>query len=488
MPPEITPSSDEPRLCACDILVVGAYAGDGGFALTQSGADIDRAMDQRLSSYLQSSGFTAKPGEVVALPSFGAIEAPAVAVAGLGPKEQLGTAEVRRAAAASARRLSDRKVVASTLHEVGDGPTEEAAAEGFSLGSYRFSSYKTEPHPSKLETVRFLRADADGLKKGTLFAAATLLARDLINEPPSSLTPQTFAERAEEMASSQDLDCTTWDENELAERGFGGLLAVGKGSEQPPRLIQLRYSPSDARGKVAIIGKGVTFDSGGLSLKDAKNMEDMKTDMSGAAAVIGAMSALARLGSSVEVLGIVPATENMPGGGAVRPGDVITHHGGVTSEVLNTDAEGRLILADALSFASEASPEAIVDVATLTGSIVGALGRTCTGLFANDDSLAEELEKAADAAGERMWRMPLFDDYAKELDSPVADIKNIGSRYGGSILAALFLKKFVSRTQPWAHLDIAGTSTVESDTDESPRGGTGVATRTLLTWIEGRSE
>ncbi|MBA3431336.1 MAG: leucyl aminopeptidase [Actinobacteria bacterium] len=491
MPLEITSSTEEPLTSACDTLVVGAFADDKSFSLSPSGTEVDAAMDKRLSAYLRSSGFKAAPGEVAVVPAFGALEAVSIAVAGLGPKENVAAAEVRRAAGASARRLSQRKVVASTLHEAGDGATGKAAAEGYLLGSYRFTKYKSEPHPSELETVKCLAADEQGVAKGAVYAAATLLARDLINEPPSSLWPDELARRAEHIASDEGLDCTIWDENDLAERGFGGLLTVGQGSARPPRLIQLRYTPSgakNAKSKVCIIGKGVTFDSGGLSLKDAKNMEHMKTDMSGSAAVIGALSALARLAPSVEVIGIVAATENMPGPGAVKPGDVITHYGGVTSEVLNTDAEGRLILADALAFASRESPDAIVDVATLTGSILGALGRMCTGLFANNDDLANELQSAATSAGERMWRMPLFDDYASELDSPVADIKNIGSRYGGAILAALFLKKFVGEDVSWAHLDIAGTSMVETDTDESPRGGTGVATRTFLSWIEDLSK
>ncbi|MDQ4144727.1 MAG: leucyl aminopeptidase, partial [Actinomycetota bacterium] len=315
---------------------------------------------------------------------------------------------------------------------------------------------------------------------------ATLTARELTNEPASALWPEVLAERAREVAEVAGLECTLLDENELAERGFGGLLAVAQGSTRPPRLIELRYKPENPLGHVAIVGKGVTFDSGGLSLKDAKSMETMKTDMGGGAAVIGAMGALPRLDVRVEVTAVVPTTENMPSGSAVKPGDVITHYGGKTSEVLNTDAEGRLILADALAYVSEQRPDAIVDVATLTGAMMVALGKKAAGYFANDDGLAAEIERAAGTAGERVWRMPLFDDYRSDLDSDVADIKNIGTRFGGAIFAALYLGDFIGDGISWGHLDIAGPGRAESDYDEVTKGASGFAARTLVAWLESR--
>ena len=277
------------------------------------------------------------------------------------------------------------------------------------------------------------------------------------------------------------------DENDLAARRFGGLLGVGKGSDSPPRLIELHYVPASPSGKVTLIGKGITFDSGGLSMKSPDQMEDMKTDMSGAAAVIGAMSALRDLGVGVEVAGIVAAAENMVSGRAIKPGDVIRHYGGTTSEVLNTDAEGRLVLADALALASERKPEAIVDVATLTGSMVIALGLRAAGIFCDDDGLRNSLLSAAEAAGERFWWMPIYRDYREQLESEVADIKNVATKWGGAIFAANFLREFVDPAIPWAHLDIAGPARAEEDLYEVTKGGTGIATRTLMTWLESRS-
>lgn len=311
-----------------------------------------------------------------------------------------------------------------------------------------------------------------------------MLARDLINEPAGTLTPEALARRAQEIADVEGLECTVLDETAIAERGLNGISTVAKGSGVPPRFIELGYRPEAPVAKVALVGKGVTFDSGGLSMKDPKSMETMKTDMSGAAAVIAAMSVLKRLAVRAEVTAYVPAVENMPSGNAVKPGDVIEHYGGNTSEVLNTDAEGRLILGDALALASEADPDAIVDVATLTGSIMIALGRDMIGLFSNDDELAASIDRAADRAGELIWRMPLHRDYRKQLDSEVADFKNVGTRYGGSIVAALFLNEFVPAGTPWVHLDIAGPARSESDDDDGPKGGTGSATRTLIAWLE----
>ncbi|MDQ3983396.1 MAG: leucyl aminopeptidase, partial [Actinomycetota bacterium] len=295
-----------------------------------------------------------------------------------------------------------------------------------------------------------------------------------------------LARRAREVADVAGLSFTVWDEKELARRGFGGLLGVAQGSAQPPRFVQLHHRPDNPRAKVVLVGKGITYDSGGLSLKDAKSMETMKTDMSGAAAVIGAMGAVGRIRPDVEVLGLVPTTENMPGGGAIKPGDVIRHYGGKTVEVLNTDAEGRLVLADALAFASEQEPDVIVDVATLTGAIMVALGTRAAGLFCNDDALAQELIDAGAQEGERLWRMPLIDDYAQDIESDVADLKNIsGARWGGAIVAAVFLQQFVGEGISWAHLDIAGAARAEGAAAEISKGGTGTAARTLVSWVEG---
>lgn len=487
MPPQLVRTDEPLEQVSCDALVVGAVAGDDSGALVDDRPD--RVLDGFLSQHLRDVSFKAKLGDVTILPIQQRIAARSVAIVGLGERSQLDATALRRAAGAAVRRLADRAVVATNLNEViSSDEGAGATGEGFLLGCYRFVAYKSDPKPSRLERVLMLgNPSTDALDRATAVAEATWLARDLTNEPASTLTPESLATMASDMAGGSGLECTVYDENALAERGFGGILGVNQGSIKPPRLIQLRHAPSSPKGKVVLVGKGITFDSGGLSLKDAKNMETMKTDMAGAAAVIGAMNALSRLDIGLEVLALVPATENMPGGNAIKPGDVIKHYGGRTSEVLNTDAEGRLVLADAVAFACEQEPDAIVDVATLTGAIMVALGKKATGLFSNNDALREELATAAAKAGERVWPMPLYDDYRSDLESEVADIKNTGPRWGGAINAALFIRDFLKDGVPWAHLDIAGPSRADGDYDENVKGGTGVGTRTLLAFLEGRS-
>ena len=484
--PQLVAVTEDAATLACDALVVGAFKDAGSFSLDKTATALDEADGGRLTNWLRSSGFKAGPGEVAILPSANESPASALAVVGLGDRSKVDAATLRKAAGSAARRLSERAVVGVALHSNvagADGPT----AEGLLLGTYRFTAYKSEAKTSKLQRLLFVDADESALERAAIVAEATWNARDLTNEPPSNMTPDTLAERARAIGDVCGFQCSVWTEKELTDHGFGGLLGVSSGSNVPPRFIQMHYTPGGTTKKVALIGKGVTFDSGGLSLKDAANMETMKTDMGGAAAVIGAMAAISKLKPAIEVIAFVPTTENMPSGTAIKPGDVLKHYGGKTTEVLNTDAEGRLILADALVFASEQKPDAIVDVATLTGSIMVALGKKATGLFANDDALADELLAASHAAGEIVWRMPLYDMYSKELESEVADMKNVGSRWGGAIIAALFLREFVGDGIAWAHLDIAGAARAESDYDENTKGGTGVAVRTLTAWVEQRA-
>lgn len=483
--PQITTSEDPAQTIACDVLVVGATSEEGGTKISDGAAALDDALDGYLSE-LSSTGFKSKVGEVALVPTFGRVAAQVVAVVGLGNHEEVDASRARRAAGSAARRLSDHSEVASLLGEGIEGGSE-AAAEGFLLGSYTFDGYKKEPTPSKIQRLIVLGGDAADLERASAVAEGVRLARDLTNEPASVLTPAVLADRARELADISGLEIEVLGPRQLEEGGFGGILGVAKGSRQEPRLIHLRYLPENPTDKVAIVGKGVTFDSGGLSLKDAKGMETMKTDMAGSAATLGAMSALRRLGVTSEVHAFIPATENMPGGDAIKPGDVITHRGGRTTEVMNTDAEGRLILADALAYAAEHEPDAIVDLATLTGAIMVALGRKATGVFSNDDDLRNALVAAGEAAGERMWPMPLYQDYISDLKSEVADLKNSGARWGGSIIAGLFLERSVPDGTPWAHLDIAGASRAESHYDEVTQGGTGVGVRTLLKWLEGRA-
>ncbi|MEA2498143.1 MAG: leucyl aminopeptidase [Actinomycetota bacterium] len=485
--PQITSTTDPATGVTCDALVVGAYSKEEGIELTDQASEVDGVLGGVLAK-LADAGFKAKLGEVAIVPSTGNVAATSVAVVGLGKKEKLGASEMRRAAGNAGRRLADRSSIAWALPASADGnDLTEVTAEGSVLGSYRFTTYKSDAKPSKLASMTFVGGDAAAAERGVVKAEAATLARDLINEPASTLTPTALADRAKELAHSSDLVAKVWGPAELQERGFGGLLGVSRGSEEEPRFIQLRYVPAEPKGKIVLVGKGVTYDTGGYSLKPPGSMEQMKTDMSGAATVIGVMSVLGRLGINLEVVGLVPATENMVSGKAIKPGDVITHYGGKTTEVMNTDAEGRLILADALVFASEQEPDAVVDLATLTGSMVVALGKKATGVFSNNDELWSELRTASDTVGELTWRMPLWSDMMSELDSEIADYKNVGSRYGGAITAAVFLQEFVSKDVAWAHLDIAGPARSDNDKDDLSKGGSGVGVRTLIEWLQSRS-
>jgi leucyl aminopeptidase len=309
---------------------------------------------------------------------------------------------------------------------------------------------------------------------------AVALARDLVNEPPGTMTPRALADVAAEIAQRPELELTVWDEDAIADERLGGLMGVARGSAEPARLIRLVYDPPGARSSIAFVGKGITFDSGGLSIKTADGMETMKTDMSGAAAVLAAMSVLPALAPKVRVTAIVPASENMPGGRATKPGDVLRIRNGKTVEVLNTDAEGRLVLADGLSLAVEAGVDAIVDLATLTGACVVALGRKIAGLMGNHPGWVEQVRAAGERSGEPSWPLPLYEDYRKLIDSDVADVKNISSgRWAGTLTAGLFLKEFVG-DMPWAHLDIAGPARSEENDGIFQRGGTGFGVRTLV--------
>ena len=398
-------------------------------------------------------------------------------------------AAMRRAGAAVGRRAAPgRPLVTSAL--LGK-PAEAAQAfiVGLLLGSYRFSQARRDTVPGEAE-VRLLVAgpgeQADVLTAARTVADAVALARDLTNTPSGLKTPAWLAGKAVAVAGGCGLTARVWEAGELAAHGFGGLVAVGSGSAHPPCLIELGYRPARWHRHVVLAGKGITFDSGGLSLKPTDGMKLMKTDMAGGAAVIAVMSALGRLGVASRVTGFVAAAENMPSGSALKPGDVITHFGGRTTEVLNTDAEGRLVLADVLAYADAVlQPDVMVDIATLTGAVRVALGTQTGALYATDERLAGDLLAAASASGEALWRMPLVDDYRDALDSAVADLANVphGSRTrAGSIDAALFLREFTGG-RPWAHLDIAGAARSAADDGENTKGGTGYSTRLLLAWL-----
>ncbi|MFI6904223.1 leucyl aminopeptidase [Nonomuraea sp. NPDC050394] len=384
---------------------------------------------------------------------------------------------LRKAAAALTRRAKGRDTLTVVVPD-GDGA---AFAEAALLAAYSFK-VTSSPGKKPVSALVFAGADEQAVRRGEIVAQAVALARDLANTPSSVKSPAWLAERAGE----QGVPVRVWDEKELRAGGFGGILAVGQGSANPPRLIQLSYDPPGATRHVVLVGKGITFDSGGLSLKPSDNMKVQKTDMAGGAVVIAAVSALAKLGAKVRVTGLVAAAENMPSGSAQRPSDVITHYGGRTVEVLNTDAEGRLVLADALAYADDTlAPDALVDIATLTGAISVALGRSVGAVYATSEELAGELLGAGQASEDRLWRMPLIDDYAPALESSIADLANVevGSRFGaGSITAALFLREFAGK-RPWAHLDVAGVGRSTVDEGVLTKGATGFGVRLLVEWL-----
>ena len=426
-----------------------------------------------------------EPGEVVSLPLPGGPGAgpERVLLAGVGGGSP---ADLRKAGAAVGRRArkDPRLVLDLTGLDLGPGALR-ALVEGLLLATYGFS-LKQDAEARALEEVVLVAAGAqEEVETAVVTATAAAVARDLVNTPPREASPQWLAERAQELCA--DLAVRVRDESELRAEGFGGVIGVGQGSPRPPRFVEVAYDGGGHR-SVVLVGKGITFDTGGLSLKPNDGMLAMKTDMAGAAAVLATVRAVADLGLPLRVTALLPLAENMPSGSAQRPGDVLRQYGGRTVEVLNTDAEGRLVLADALVYADrDLQADVVVDVATLTGAMPVALGRRIAGMFASDDELAGQLERAADASGERLWRLPLVEDYRHALDSPVADLRNIGDPklklQGGSITAALFLREFTGG-RPWAHLDIAGAGRVEADEDELVKGGTGYGVRLLVHWLE----
>jgi leucyl aminopeptidase len=363
------------------------------------------------------------------------------------------------------------------------GPPEAAGAfvEGFVLGAYRYEDGRRRLPPRRLQELVVVGADEAAVERGRVLGEATARARTWVNTPARDMTPSRLGEEASTLAAAHGLECEVWHEDRITAEGLGGLGGVASGAVEPARLIRLAYRPEGATAHVALVGKGITFDSGGLSLKTAAGMMTMKDDMGGAAAVLNATVAAAELGLPVAVTAWVAATENMPSGTAIRPGDVLTARNGTTIEVLNTDAEGRLVLADALSLAAESEPDAIVDVATLTGAQVTALGHDVAGLMANDDGLADAVVAAGARAGEPAWRLPLVASYRRDIDSTVADIKNVSAKSpaAGTIIAGLFLQEFVGDRR-WAHLDIAGPAWRDADDDHLTKGGTGWGVRTLV--------
>ncbi|MFF8318352.1 leucyl aminopeptidase [Streptomyces bobili] len=484
-----------------DAIVIGVVKGADGPVVAPGAEAVDKAYDGRLAGVLETLGAAGAEGEVTKLPAPAGFKTPLVLAVGLGSEPEKDASydaeALRRAAGVAARALAGCKKAAFAL-PLTDAADLGAVAEGVALGAYSFDAYKEQDKDAKAKKGKSPLAEAtllggkprDAAHKAALARAAAVTeelnrARDLINTPPNDLDPEAFAAVAQTAAKEHGIKVQILDEKALTKGGYGGILGVGAGSAAGPRLVKLSYTSSKAKKHLAFVGKGITYDSGGISLKPAGHNETMKCDMSGAAAVLAAVVAVARLGLDVNVTGWLALAENMPSGSATRPGDVLRMFSGKTVEVLNTDAEGRLVLADALWAASQEKPDAIVDVATLTGAMMLALGNRTFGIMANDDAFRSALHEAAEEVGEPAWPMPLPDHLRKGMDSPIADIANMGERMGGGLVAGLFLREFVGEGITWAHLDIAGPAFNEGGPfGYTPKGGTGTAVRTLVRLAE----
>ena len=479
-------SQTSPRDVQADAIIIGVVQGPGGPLPAPGAEDVDLAMDGGLAATLSVLGAAGKAEEVTKIATAGRLAAPLIVAVGIGPVHGDAPIEgeaLRRAAGAAVRALAAARPRRVALALPARNEAEaEAVGLGALLGGYVFGRYRANGQQPGTELTLLGAGAAAALPRARTLADAVMLVRDLVNTGPSHLFPSSFAAEAEQVASASGIDVEVLDEKALAEGGYGGILGVGQGSVRPPRLVRLAYSHPGATRTVVFVGKGITFDSGGLSLKPPKAMETMKSDMSGAAAVLAAVQALAALGPEVNVVGYLPLAENMPSGTAQRPSDVITIYGGTTVEVLNTDAEGRLVLADALARSAADSPDLLIDVATLTGAQVVALGPRISAVMANDDDVRDGVVDAFRRAGEGAWPMPLPEELRKGLDSPIADLANVtGDRAGGMLVAGLFVQEFVPPGVRWAHLDIAGPSFHEGEPyGYTAKGGTGAAARALV--------
>ncbi len=503
MPTTINVAAGDATNYETPALVVNLFQG-----VTQPGGGtgaVDRALGGAISQLIADSEIRGKLGELTLIHTMERIPARRVVVAGLGKSLDFDTGVVRRVSGDVARFLRRKGVgeYATIAHGAGIGglnavESAQAIAEGTLLGLYKFDTYRSNGNGAGSDTdadgpeegiksVTIVERDAGtvtdleaGVSVGTVLAESTMLARDLVNHPANVMTPTKMAEAAREVAETVGLDLDVMDRDRMREHGMGAFLGVAQGSEEPPQLIVMTYrgDPDHPQNNLGLVGKGITFDTGGISLKPAANMEAMKGDMAGGASVIAAMKAIGSLKPRINVTGLIAATENMPGGRAQRPGDVVTAMNGKTIEVINTDAEGRLVLADALCYARSLGITRLVDVATLTGAIVVTLGKACTGMMGNSGKLAKDIDAAGERSGERFWELPMLEDYRELIRSDVADMKNSGGRQAGSITAAMLLREFAEDAD-WVHLDIAGTSTASSNKGHLVKGATGVPTRTL---------
>ena len=484
--PAVTATSRNTRDLDADLLVIPVFEDDH----LSDQAELDGAAGGEYATARDRGAFSGKPFEQLFTALTGSGWKPRRALwVGLGPRDELTTERLRRVATigglvARQRRLASIAIRARSTQEVPPDRAIQALIEGAVLANYEGTSYKTSDESTPWLDRITIHASGDVdetvIERGRVLGECTNLARALSNEPGNVLTPREFAERAAKLAREANLEVEVLDETQIAALKMGLLLGVARGSGEPPRLIVLRYEPKKAASDVVLglVGKGITFDTGGISIKPSENMDKMKDDMSGGAAVLSAMIAVSRLQAPVRCIGVIPTTENMPGGRAMKPGDILTSAEGKTVEVLNTDAEGRLILGDAMWYARRLGVTHLVDVATLTGACVVALGKTTSGLFGRPARWVEQVRLASERAGDRSWPMPLFDDYKELLKSEIADFTNTGGRAGGAISAAVFLKEFAGDV-PWVHMDIAGTAWADEPKPYQPKGATGVGVRTL---------
>ena len=498
---QVTVQVEQAETASAEVLVLTHCEGE---ALAKQGASpLDRALGGALSKLVQSKEFEGKANEVLLYHTQDKVPAKRLVLVGLGKKNEVTLETIRQAMGSAAKRVRQAKVgsFAVVLPTVKPGKMSwievaQAMVEGAILGSYQFTAYRSEVASGQDVTEMKilaqqkdqLRQVTEGIRRGIATAEATVFVRDLCNHPSNVLTPTRVAEEAKTIAKTEGIAIKILEQKEMEQLGMGALLGVSRGSQEPPKFIILEYNGTKKKDErpVVLVGKTITFDTGGISLKPAENMEHMKADMTGGAEVLASIRAAARLKLPLRLISILPVAENMPGGRAMKPGDIVTTLSGKTVEVQNTDAEGRLILADGLAYAMRYNPAALIDIATLTGACVVALGQFAIGMFGTDQSLKEQVRKSGQKAGERVWEMPLWEEYFEQLKSDVADMRNIGGRGGGMITAALFLSKFVGDC-PWVHLDIASTDWSERERAYIPKGPTGIGTRLLLQYLIDRS-
>ena len=476
---------------------------EGETLAKQDMALLDRALGGALSRLVQSKEFEGKANEVLLYHTQGKVPTNRLVLVGLGKKNEVTLETIRQAMGSAAKRVRQAKIggfLVALPTIVPDGVSwveiAQAMVEGAVLGSYRFTVYRSEPVSEQdvagmeilIQRKGQLRQVTEGVRRGSAMAEATVFVRDLCNHPSNVLTPTKVASEAKTIARVEGITIKILEQKDMERLGMGALLGVARGSQEPPKFIILEYNGAKKKDErpVVLVGKTITFDTGGISLKPAENMEHMKADMTGGAEVLAAIRAAARLKLPLHLISILPVAENMPGGRAIKPGDIVTTLSGKTVEVQNTDAEGRLILADGLAYATQYRPAALIDIATLTGACMVALGQFAIGMFGTDQVLKERIRKAGQKAGERVWEMPLWEEYFEQLKSDVADMRNIGGRGGGMITAALFLSKFVGDC-PWVHLDIASTDWSDRERAYIPKGPTAIGTRLLVQYLIDRS-